>query len=533
MKKLLALCSLACTLALPLSASAQEDYPPGEVRLAPTIDLDLQSVPIEGMPGRTLNLPPGFKVKLFSDQVNKARFMAFDDNGVLHLTNMHTNGSNQWSPDPNRTSDVLAFLDFDNDGHADSVYVAANDFLWPHSIAFYKGQLYVADHDIIYRLTDNDGDGFYEERENFIEVPGIMGRASEHITHTLVFDEENEKLYLHAGSGCDLCREDDPERATILEFNADGTGRRIYASGLRNAIGLDLHPVTGELWAAGNGHDREGAALPPEWINVIPENSFHGWPLAFGYQKWVDFSISRYRSEIFPLTAQDSALVASIRRPVALVPAHLAPMGLHFYTHDQFPPQYKNAAFVAFRAGVLGNDPGYKVSVLFSEPDGSNARIGDFLTGFRPNPQTNDFWGTPVGLITDDKGFLYLTSDRFTQAIFRIEAVPGPDNPTAVEEASQNSAPASFALEANYPNPFNASTTLRYRLDAAGPVRIDIYSLDGQKVRTLVDQSQQAGTYSTVWNGKDANGRSVASGVYLARLEGMGAAQVHKMLLLK
>ena len=109
MKKLLALCSLAFTLALPLSASAQEDYPPGEVRLAPTIDLDLQSVPIEGMPGRTLNLPPGFKVKLFSDQVNKARFMAFDDNGVLHLTNMHTNGTNQWSPDPNRTSDVLGF----------------------------------------------------------------------------------------------------------------------------------------------------------------------------------------------------------------------------------------------------------------------------------------------------------------------------------------------------------------------------------------------------------------------------------------
>ncbi|MGY8827069.1 MAG: PQQ-dependent sugar dehydrogenase [Candidatus Latescibacterota bacterium] len=330
MKKLLALLTLAFTL--PLSASAQEDYPPGEIHLAPKIDLHLEPVPIEGLPGRTLNLPPGFKVKLFSDQVNKARFMAFDDNGVLHLANMHTSGTNQWSPDPNRTSDILAFPDEDGDGRADRVYVAANDFLWPHSVAFYKGQLYVADHDIIYRLSDNDGDGFYEEREEFLEVPGIMGRSSEHITHTLVFDEENEKLYLHAGSGCDLCREDDPERATILQFNADGTGHRIYASGLRNAIGMDLHPGTGELWAAGNGHDREGAALPPEWINVVPDGSFHGWPLAFGFQKWVDFSISRYQSEIFPLTTQDSARVASIRRPVALVPAHLAPMVLHFYT---------------------------------------------------------------------------------------------------------------------------------------------------------------------------------------------------------
>ena len=116
---------------------------------------------------------------------------------------------------------------------------------------------------MIYRMFDSDGDGFYEGRENFVKVPGIMGRASEHITHSLVFDEQNEKLYFQVGSGCDLCREDDPERATILQFNADGTGRRIYASGLRNAIGIDLHPITGQVWAAGNGHDREGAALPP------------------------------------------------------------------------------------------------------------------------------------------------------------------------------------------------------------------------------------------------------------------------------
>ncbi len=780
MKKWIA--SLALGIALTSAESspavAQQDYPPGELRLAPKVDLHLQPTPIEGLPGRSLNLPPGFKIKLFSNRVNKARFMAFDDRGVLHLANMHTRGTNQWSPDPGRTSDVLAFLDPDGDGRADSVYVAADSFLWPHSIAFYRGHLYVADHDMIYKMSDGDGDGYYEEREEFIRVPGIMGRASEHITHTLVFDEQTDKLYFHVGSGCDLCREDDPERATILQFNADGSGRRIYASGLRNAIGMDLHPITGQLWAAGNGHDREGAALPPEWINIIPENSFHGWPLAFGYQKWVDFSISQYRDAIFPITAQDSARVTSIRRPVALVPAHLAPMGLHFYTRDQFPPQYKNAAFVAFRAGVLGNDPGYKVSVLFSEPDGSNARIGDFVTGFRPDPNSNEFWGTPVGLITDDRGFLYLTSDRFTQAIFRIEAsslqglwenppadsllvgstlrinstlrivrqpdpeqpvravadlsafggpaelpleridnatyrlqaeVPaGPDNgrrnitialeqagernqitrsvvvlperdrivyddllrwnqgtlfsaaldgaqtdttfagqtalrveatgftiewmpptpveqagyralrfavhpgnatggfrpsfsitangqtdqlfsvieqidlenrswqvvevpldrlpldgrieslrivgslrgtfyiddvrlvaagppngPTAVEEADASSAPVDFALEANYPNPFNARTTLRYRLNTAGSVQLDIYSLSGQKVRTLIDGMQQAGSYSVVWNGDDSDGRGVASGVYLARLEGLGAAQVHKMLLLK
>ena len=113
-----------------------------------------------------------------------------------------------------------------------------------------------------------------------------------------------------------------------------------------------------------------------------------------------------------------------MERPVALVPAHLAPMGLHFYAHDQFPPQYKHAAFVAFRAGVLGSDPGYKVMALFAEPDGANARVADFLTGFRPNPNEKAVWGKPVGLITDEAGRLYVTSDDFTQAIFRIEASP-------------------------------------------------------------------------------------------------------------
>ena len=429
-RKVFALPYLLCILlasALPVlatSSTADAEYPPGQIRLTPKIDLHLEPVSVEGLPDRTLNIPPGFKVKLFSDQVDKARFMAWDDQGVLHVANMKTRGRNQWSPASGRQGTVLALPDKDGDGRADTVYKAADAFHWPHSVAFYQGALFVADDFAIYRLEDRDSDGFYEERAVFAEVPGFMGRSSEHVTHTLVFDESNDKLYFHIGSGCDLCREDDPERATVIQMNTDGTGRRIFASGLRNAIGLDLHPVTGELWGAGNGHDREGRDLPPEWITPLRDGGFYGWPLAYAYQAWTDFSIDSYRRAIFPLTADDSLLVASMERPAALVPAHLAPMGLHFYKHDQFPAQYKHAAFVAFRAGVLGNDPGYKVMALFAEPDGSNARIADFLTGFRPDPNEKTVWGKPVGLITDEAGRLYVTSDDFTQAIFRIEASP-------------------------------------------------------------------------------------------------------------
>ena len=128
--------------------------------------------------------------------------------------------------------------------------------------------------------------------------------------------------------------------------------------------------------------------------------------------------------------------------PAVLIPAHLAPMALHFYERDQFPLQYKHAAFVACRAGALGNDPGYKVMVLFAEPDGSNAHVADFLTGFRLDSDedngdaglgglfgffsfnSSNAWGKPVGLTTDEAGHLYLSSDEDTQAIFRIEASP-------------------------------------------------------------------------------------------------------------
>ena len=363
--------------------------------------------------------------------------MAWDDQGVLHVANMKTQGRNPWSPVSGRQGTVLALPDKDGDGRADTVYKAADDLNWPHSIAFYQGALFVADDDAIYRLEDRDADGFYEERDVFAEVPGFMGRAVEHVTHTLVFDESNDKLYFHIGSGCDICREDDPERSAVIQMNADGTGRRIYASGLRNAIGLDLHPITGELWAANTGHDREGPNLPPEWITPLRDGGFYGWPFAYGDQVWTDFS--SYGRSIFPLTGADSLLVANMESPAILVPAHLAPMALHFYERDQFPPQYKHAAFVACRAGVLGNDPGYKIMALFAEPDGSSARVADFLTGFRPDSDedagrglfsgffsfnTSNAWGKPVGLTTDEAGRLYLTSDEITQAIFRIEASP-------------------------------------------------------------------------------------------------------------
>ncbi|NKB72333.1 MAG: T9SS type A sorting domain-containing protein [Candidatus Latescibacteria bacterium] len=418
--------ALLVALALPLAA--QDEYPPGT--LAPEVDLELQEVQVripekyrgEVPEGLTLNLPPGFSANVFAAgaPLRKPRLMVFSPDGVLHVANM---GRDQ----------IVAYPDLDKDGVADEAIVVLDGLEEAHSLAFYKGDLYVAEEHQVIRVFDDDGDGLYERREVFIaDIPW----RGWHDTRTLVFDEINEKAYLSIGSPCDLCRLDvEPqtvgnsteevpfniERGTVLEFNDDGTGRRIFATGVRNVIGMDFHPVTNELWGNNNGHDLEGRARPPEWIDIMRDGDFMGYPLVHSYQVWNDFGIDEYQ-KMLPITRQDSLLAQSQKKPVALVPAHYAPMGIHFYTQDQFPEQYKNAALVAFRAGKakLSTHQGYQVMALFSDPDGSNARMGSFITGFQTGLTQDSVWGFPVGLMTDNEGSLYVTSDNRNHLILKI-----------------------------------------------------------------------------------------------------------------
>ena len=405
-----------------------EGYPPGT--LVPTIDLALQPTQVQvPEPFRdqvptdlTLNLPPGFSASVFAVGLRWPRVMAFDDQGVLHLANA---GADQ----------IIALPDRNDDGIADEHIVAAAGFRLPHSLAFYQGDLYVGDPHQVIRLRDADGDLVYEQREVLIDQ--IPAQAW-HTTRTIVFDEINEKLYLGVGSPCDLCRSSapvagggtdplppNPEWGAILEFNADGSGRRIFATGVRNAVGLALHPLTNELWGNNNGHDLEGRTRPPEWIDIIRDGDFMGHPFVHIHQVWNDFQIGRYQ-RMLPITTADSLLAARQKRPLALVPAHYAPMGLHFYTHDQFPDTYRHAAFVAFRAGQakLSSHPGYNVSALFSDPDGSNARIGEFITGFQTGTTQQSVWGFPSGLVTDHDGSLYVGSDAGNQLILKVTYSP-------------------------------------------------------------------------------------------------------------
>ena len=409
--------------------TAQDSYEPGTYQLAPVVDLNLQPVEVEipdqfDLPPLTLNLPSGFSASVFAatnQASGRPRMLAFDDDGVLHVA--HSNR-------------ILALPDRDQDGVADEVIVALSGLQWVNDLAFYKGDLYAGETDKIIRYRDNDGDLVYEDEEIFIDaLPWASGAW--HTSRAIAFDHINEKFYVAIGAPCDLCRSDEPFRAAsltkldpdpewnaLLEFNADGSGRRIYADGMRNVVGLRISPLTNQLWGVHNGHDREGPHLPPEWIDVIREGDFQGYPFVYGYQVPMDFTIDLYRDvEILPLTAADQALIAKQTAPTALVEAHQAPLGIHFYQGELFPPRYHNVPFVALHGGQVSGNlsvvPGFKVIAVFSEPEGDTAQVADFITGLGP-PHRNEIWGKPVGIANDAQGNMYVSVDWPSRAILKI-----------------------------------------------------------------------------------------------------------------
>jgi len=184
---------------------------------------------------------------------------------------------------------------------------------------------------------------------------------------------------------------------------------------------------------------------------------------------------------------------------------------------------------VVFRAGHNAAVPGWKVVTLFSEPDGSDARLADFLTGLGSVPETGrGVWGTPVGLAQDTAGHLYLSTDFVHHAVLRIEA---PVVKTAVGASATG--PEAYALAQNKPNPFNAQTQIGYRLPGATRVTLTLYNAQGQSVRQLKNAFEPAGAYTAIWDGENNRGQRLASGLYFYRLQTAYGVLTRRLILLK
>jgi glucose/arabinose dehydrogenase len=191
----------------------------------------------------------------------------------------------------------------------------------------------------------------------------------------------------------------------VLQFNADGSGGRIYSAGLRNGVGLAVHPVTGEIWETENGRDLIGDEIPPEEINILVDNGHFGWPYCYSNGVF-DSNFGR----------RNQAFCDTTIKPALPMQSHSAPLGISFYTGQQFPPEYQGDAFVGFHGSWNRNErTGYKV-VRIRVQNGRPVSYEDFATGWLVNGQV---WGRPVmPLVAKDDSLL--VSDDSAEVIYKI-----------------------------------------------------------------------------------------------------------------
>ncbi len=332
-----------------------------------------------------LKAPEGFHISVFAE-VDGARLMAFSPGGTLLVT-AAGEGTVVALPDPKHT------------GKADRVVTVLRDLNEPHGIAFYQGKLYIAENNRV-RCYDWDEANLRASNPKLItELPAGGG----HSTRTLLFHAG--KMYVSAGSSCNVCIEQDPRRATVMEFNPDGSGQKIFAKGLRNAVGMAVNPKTDTIWVTVNGRDWLGDDLPPEVILDLGKNGGDGgWPYCYG---------DRVPDPNF--TKPGDNRCQDVLRPKVQMQAHSAPLGLAFYEGTMFPPEYRNNIFVAFHGSWNRSVPaGYKVVRIKLDDKGQpQGGAEDFITGWlAPGETKKGRWmGRPVGVVFGSDGSMYLSDD--------------------------------------------------------------------------------------------------------------------------
>jgi glucose/arabinose dehydrogenase len=340
-----------------------------------------------------LHSPKDIEITLFSKDIPRARHMAFDDQGVLFVSQA-------------KGGRVIALPDRDKNGKADQKVLIIKDRRAPHGLAFtnFKSNyyLYIAEETKVIRLKRIQKPFTYGEPETIID--GIPSGG--HYTRTIKI--KDGKLYLSVGSSCNVCIEKHPWRAAISRFNLDGSGSKVFAKGLRNSVGIEFSPYSGDLWAVNNGRDMLGDEHPKEELNIIQQGKHYGWPYCYESQTFdekfgLPFDCSKTESPAYTFTA------------------HMAPLGLTFYREGRLPKRYKNSVFIAFHGSWNRSIPaGYKVVRLKLNQRGNIISHSDFITGWLGN---NDLAiGRPVDIEQSPEGDLYL-SDDFLGVIYRISSL--------------------------------------------------------------------------------------------------------------
>lgn len=346
-----------------------------------------------------LTLPDGFRISIFTrEALGPLRFMAFSPDGILFVSMPSSKGL--YATNVSDDGKIFALPDRDNDGKADETVTLVSGLHLPHGIAFYDGYLYVAEEHAISRYLYR-GNAAVGTRE--VIISNLPAGGEGHVSRTIGFGPSG-KMYVSVGSSCNSCEESDGRRATILEYNPDGSGERIFAQGLRNTVGFVFHPVTKEIWATENGRDWLGDTLPPDEINIVRTNTHYGWPGCYGKNN-VD---PAFGNTAFCKITQESTYD---------IEAHAAPLGLRFIASSQFPAGWQGDILVGLHGSWNRTDPvGYKVIKLLVD---GNTVIGeqDFISGWlRPDGSK---LGRPVDVLFGPDGALYISDDK-ANVIYRV-----------------------------------------------------------------------------------------------------------------
>jgi glucose/arabinose dehydrogenase len=344
-------------------------------------------------PADMVNLPPGFGISVFAQDLRDPRMMTLGPDGQLYVAER---GAGR----------IVCLPDRDGDRVADSVEVVAEGLSAPSSIAFYQDRsLCVGETTRILRLSEPNDQGVFQKREVFIDGLPIGG----HSTRTVLFSPDWSSLFVSVGSSCNVCIEEDERRAAIVRYNPDGSGEQIYGRGLRNAVGIAFRPGTDELWATNNERDWLGDDLPPETVNLVRQGDDFGWPRC-------------HAGRIVDPDFGEPGACEEVAASAVEMQAHSAPLGLTFYVGQQFPEEYRGDLFVAFHGSWNRSVPtGYKV-VHIPMQNGEPGPVYDFATGWLREDGSR--WGRPVDVVTGPDGSLFVSDDE-GGVIYRIFYVGG------------------------------------------------------------------------------------------------------------
>jgi glucose/arabinose dehydrogenase len=347
--------------------------------------------------GALPRVPPGFAVSVFADGLTHARYLAVMPNGDVLVAEL-------------KAGKITVLRDEGHTGHATKRFVFADRLARPHGIEFHDGFVYVADTKAVWRYRWNPQDGTAGPIEQVTSDDALGRYTGGHVTRNLAFAPDGRHFYVSIGSESNI--EEDPQPfATIKEFDAAGGPGRIFATGLRNPVGIRFYPGTDRLFAVVNERDGLGDGLVPDYLTSVADGGFYGWPYSY---------IGQHKQP-GPLGNKHAELVAKAIVPDLLFQSHSAPLGLEFYEGAQFPADYRGDAFVSLHGSWNSSVPtGYKVVRVHFKDGKPAGGYENFLTGFwidGTNPAK--VWGRPVGLATARDGSL-LIADDVGQRVWRV-----------------------------------------------------------------------------------------------------------------